>query len=230
MAAYRENIARMVDITLEASLVADAVRELMASRAEWEGTSKELLAALTTSVVEQVVKSKGWPLTPRKLSGRLRRDAAGLRRIGIEVVFGGEVRKRRTIRITTSLENTCKQPAPPSPPSLPHNMNDMGVTVACPQVAPTAASTVTPNLLKTSDGDRGDGGDGRLQSSTHPGDRYAASDCLCHHCGYPSPPADPLRPGDWPGRPDGIWLHSRCEEPWLDSEGQHVTDDKRISG
>jgi hypothetical protein len=193
MAAYRENIARMVDITLEASLVADAVRELMASRAEWEGTSKELLAALTTSVGEQVVKSKGWPLTPRKLSGRLRRDAAGLRRIGIEVVFGGEGRKRRAIRITTSLENTCKQPAPPSPPSLPHNMNDMGVTVACPQVAPTAASTVTPNLLKTSDGDRGDGGDGRLQSSTHPGDRYAASDCLCDHCG--TRPRLPTRSG-----------------------------------
>ena len=23
---------------------------------------------------------------------------------------------------------------------------------------------------------------------------------------------------DWTGRPDGIWLHSRCEEPWFDKE------------
>ena len=23
----------------------------------------------------------------------------------------------------------------------------------------------------------------------------------------------------WPGRPDGIWLHSRCEAPWYDSGG-----------
>ena len=90
-----------------------------------------------------------------------------------------------------------------------------GKTLVRVHLAPTAASTVTPNLLKTNDGDRGDGGDGRLQSSTHPSDRYAAYDSLCDHCGYPSAPADPLRTWDWPGRPDGIWLHSRCEEPWL---------------
>jgi putative DNA primase/helicase len=25
-----------------------------------------------------------------------------------------------------------------------------------------------------------------------------------------------MNPYDWPGRPDGIWLHPRCEEPWSD--------------
>jgi hypothetical protein len=23
---------------------------------------------------------------------------------------------------------------------------------------------------------------------------------------------------DWPGRPDGVWLHSQCETPWFNSE------------
>jgi hypothetical protein len=158
MAAYRENIARMVDITLEASPVAEAVREFMASRAEWEGTSKELLAALAAAVGEQVANSKAWTLTARKLSGRLRRDAAGLRRIGIEVVFGGEGRKRRAIRITRSIENTCKQPSQPSPTSPASDMTNLGVTVIDPQQTPT----VTPSQLKSNDGD---GGDGRAGNS-----------------------------------------------------------------
>jgi putative DNA primase/helicase len=28
-----------------------------------------------------------------------------------------------------------------------------------------------------------------------------------------------MNPYDWPGRPDGIWLHPRCEEPWSDCGG-----------
>jgi hypothetical protein len=36
----------------------------------------------------------------------------------------------------------------------------------------------------------------------------------CDHCGS----TGVTRPWDWPGRPDGIWLHSRCEEAWFDAE------------
>jgi hypothetical protein len=218
MAAYRENIARMVDITLEASSVAEAIREFMASRAEWEGTAKDLLAALAASVGQQVAQSKGWPSTPRNLSGRLRRDAAGLRRIGIQVVFGGEGRKRRTIRITRWVENARNEPSPPSPPSPAHNINDLAGMVADPRPAPTVTRTVTPKSLKTDDGDGGDGGDGCLHAFWgHTGDGYATHDRLCDHCGRPSAATDPLRPWGWAGRPDGIWLHSRCEELWFDS-------------
>lgn len=156
MAAYRENIARMTDITLEASLVAEAVRELMSSRAEWDGTSKELLAALAAAVGEQVANSKRWPTTPRKVSGQLRRDAAGLRHVGIEVVFGGEGRKRRAIRIRRSVENACKEPSLPPPPSPENITSELGVTVMDPQQIPT----VTPSQLKSNGGDGGGGGDG----------------------------------------------------------------------
>jgi hypothetical protein len=51
----------------------------------------------------------------------------------------------------------------------------------------------------------------------------------CDHCGGLGRPGDPLNPWPWHGQPGGIKLHSRCEGPWLDSEGQHVTDDKKIS-
>src|SRR5262245_34667724 len=39
---------------------------------------------------------------------------------------------------------------------------------------------------------------------------------LCDHCGTPGK----LSPWTWPGRPDGIVLHSSCEGGWFDSEGR----------
>jgi putative DNA primase/helicase len=39
----------------------------------------------------------------------------------------------------------------------------------------------------------------------------------CDHCGMMF---GEMNPWDWPGRPDGIWLHPRCEEAWFDSEGR----------
>jgi hypothetical protein len=41
----------------------------------------------------------------------------------------------------------------------------------------------------------------------------------CDHCGVLERSADPLKWWPWQGRPDGIWLHPRCEEGWHDSEG-----------
>jgi hypothetical protein len=42
---------------------------------------------------------------------------------------------------------------------------------------------------------------------------------LCDHCGGPATPANQLHPWDWPGRPDGIWLHRGCEAPWFETDG-----------
>jgi hypothetical protein len=39
----------------------------------------------------------------------------------------------------------------------------------------------------------------------------------CDHCGSA---IGTMNPWDWPGRPDGIWLHPRCEESWRHSNGQ----------
>jgi hypothetical protein len=48
-------------------------------------------------------KSKDWPSSPRGLSGRLRRVASVLRKVGIEIVFDRDQSTRtreRTIRIS----------------------------------------------------------------------------------------------------------------------------------
>jgi putative DNA primase/helicase len=64
--------------------------------------------------------------------------------------------------------------------------------------------------------------DQEIATPGDPNDPWADLDIIeplrrCDHCGQPATPADPLNPWDWPGRPDGLRLHGRCEEGWFDS-------------
>jgi hypothetical protein len=100
--AYCGNRNEVVEGVIDADTVASAVRTVMAERTEWTGTASDLLGALT-EVGERIAKSKTWPDSPRALSGRLRRAATFLRKVGIEVAFEREGRARtRVIRITAA--------------------------------------------------------------------------------------------------------------------------------
>lgn len=100
--AYCGNRDEAVEGVIDGDPIAAAVRAIMATRTEWTGTASELLGALAEVAGERVAKSKAWPDSPRGLSGRLRRAATFLRKIGIEMRFEKEGRaRRRTIRITT---------------------------------------------------------------------------------------------------------------------------------
>ena len=103
---------------IDADSVATAVRALMTARTKWTGIASDLLGALVAEAGERVAKSKTWPDSPRALSGRLRRAATILRKIGIEISFEREGRARtRTIEITTTLSEPEKVGAQPSAPS-----------------------------------------------------------------------------------------------------------------
>ena len=102
MQAYRENMATAVDVVIEASAVGDAVRHFMSGRVKWEGTASELLRLLTPLVPEALARERSWPKSARALSGKLRRAAPPLRKVGIDVTFLREGHDReRTIVITT---------------------------------------------------------------------------------------------------------------------------------
>ena len=88
MKAYRENLAASVELVLEASTVGTAVRQFMQTREEWGGTAQELLGLLTPLVGEQVSREREWPKRPNTLSGKLKRAAPALRKIGIHVLGG----------------------------------------------------------------------------------------------------------------------------------------------
>ena len=94
--AYCGNQENAVEAIIEADPVASAVRKLMASRPNWQGTASDLQDALSEIVGERVTKSKDWPGSPRGLSGRLRRVATYLRKIGINISLGGREGRART--------------------------------------------------------------------------------------------------------------------------------------
>jgi hypothetical protein len=118
--AYCSNRDEAVEGVIDADPIAAAVRAMIATRTVWTGKASDLLGALGEVVGERGVKSKNWPDSPRALSGRLRRAATFLRKIGIEIVFGREGRARtRTITITTHSApvNEGMRPSTPSTPS-----------------------------------------------------------------------------------------------------------------
>ena len=99
--AYNANILAAVESVLEASPVAVALRKLMENlvSTKWEGTATRLLEDLTCLVSERTAHSESWPGSGRALSGRLRRAASFLRRVGVAIAFkrdpGGQARRAR---------------------------------------------------------------------------------------------------------------------------------------
>ena len=89
-AAYLVNRDAVVDNVIDAEPVSSALRSLMERRTEWTGTATELLEVLSDEVGERVSKTKAWPTSSQALSGRVRRAAPLLRKVGIEIDFKKE--------------------------------------------------------------------------------------------------------------------------------------------
>jgi hypothetical protein len=117
--AYAGNRDEAVDSVIEGDPVGSAIRSLMDSRTEWTGTASDLLGALSKEVGERIAKAKTWPVTARAISGRLRRAATFLRKIGIDIEFNKEGRARtRIIRISCAADSAGAAPSRPSASSV----------------------------------------------------------------------------------------------------------------
>jgi hypothetical protein len=112
--AYTKNITDAHELVLDTAPVAHAVRTLVAS-SEWSGTVAELLSALAGHVDESTRRSRGWPATPKALSGVLRRLAPNLRAVGVGVTFLERTRRGRSVHL--GVIGVGEQPSLPSPPS-----------------------------------------------------------------------------------------------------------------
>ena len=100
IAAYSRNVDEAVEDVIEADPVASAVRQFAASRSAWTGTASALLRCLEQITEPSDRRGSGWPTTARALSGRLRRAATPLRKLGIEIAFERHGHARtRTIAI-----------------------------------------------------------------------------------------------------------------------------------
>ncbi|MBM4289755.1 MAG: hypothetical protein FJ135_16720 [Deltaproteobacteria bacterium] len=86
MKAYESNRQEAVEATLEADVVAVAVREFMEDKETWAGSASKLLEELSEIAGEKVTKGKIWPKAANSLSNRLTRAATFLRAVGIDVL------------------------------------------------------------------------------------------------------------------------------------------------
>jgi Protein of unknown function (DUF3631) len=176
---------------------------------------------------------KGKPLTDRGLAFRLREYGVKSKNLNV----GGEHRpKGYTIE---DLHHVWKYYLPPLPP-----YPDRSATSATSATEPNFQGSKVAEVAGTERSIADDGDPESADESTGvaevadvadvAGDRAddfpALPDFLrrtpngngyrpprCDHCGSS---VGVLSPWDWPGRPDGITLHSSCEAPWFDSEGR----------
>jgi hypothetical protein len=88
LAAYTGNRQEAVELSLEADVVAVAVRAFMTEQDTWSGKPSELYEALKEHVPEITRNSRAWPKAPNWLTNRLKRATTFLRVVGIEIEFG----------------------------------------------------------------------------------------------------------------------------------------------
>lgn len=82
------------EFVIEASSLANAVRDRVERDGDLEGTATQLLELLSAGVDEKILKRSDWPKGPQAFGTKLREIAPNLRRLGIEVQFGHHRRAR----------------------------------------------------------------------------------------------------------------------------------------
>jgi hypothetical protein len=229
MAAYVANLEEGVETVLEADQVATALRKYMETTAHFKGSASDLLQVLNDVVPETEQNAKDWPKRPHALGGILRRVATPLRKVGVEVIFNREG-KRRDRKITiTRPDKIRKTLSALSALSAAIDSNDIGRTQEEEDIVRTrggfvrrgaghtqadnkgdnaSAQIVRPNPLIKNEADRADKADNNLRTST-------GSPPVCAQCGL-DPPDGKERfcaIGD-----ETVWLHPQCERAYLKDE------------
>jgi hypothetical protein len=130
MKAYQGNLKEVIQQTLDADVIASAVRSYVKDHPEgFEGSPTDLLDIFDERAGEKVTRQKYWPKAPNVLTGRLKRAATSLRASGIEVNLTREGRDRkRTVRITHADGPTRQATEPSTRPSATHNDKDQSIS------------------------------------------------------------------------------------------------------
>ena len=102
-----------IEIGLEGSPVANAIRKFINGKKSWSGSLDDLLRELN-AVTEYPPKSFAWPTTQKSLANAIRRLQPSLRHVGIEIVNvrSKDSRKYRITQLAPSVEETPFYPNP----------------------------------------------------------------------------------------------------------------------
>lgn len=104
---------------IEASLIAKAVSDRIEVSGQVDGTATEILNLLSAGMDEQALKRPDWPKGAPALGTKLREVAPSLRRLGIEILFNRDGRRRtitiRKIEEPPPLPSLSSRPSPAAP-------------------------------------------------------------------------------------------------------------------
>jgi len=100
---YHSNRVETHNLALESSPLYEPVAQL--AREGFSGTVTEPYARLTCMMSESMRRSVRWPKAPNALGNALRRMAANLRAVGIEIQFSrADIRGRRMVSLVCASE------------------------------------------------------------------------------------------------------------------------------
>ncbi len=106
---YAANRQGVVEESVEADLVASAIRTLMEREAEWRGSATDLLSELEAFVPERAKKTRRWPQAANWLTRRLKQSATFLRLVGIDCQFShGQIEIRKVPKNTSDASDTSE--------------------------------------------------------------------------------------------------------------------------
>jgi hypothetical protein len=167
MRAFAGNRATMAADAIEADEVAALIGRLMSSVETWSGTATELAKQLANLADEKAVNQKGWPRNARSLSGRIKRLAPLLRRVGLDAVFVRQGRSGTRTIVLSRLD--CTGFASASSEHQESKKNGRQSTDApwdTTDAAPPLADATSPSFSgekarKSTAADDADAGDGR---------------------------------------------------------------------
>jgi len=182
--------------------------------------------------------TRGRPLTPRQLARLLKpffiipqtvhihgfKDAKGYSRIAFEEAWAaylpGQDASSRQFRPSDPSKR-------PNPDGLGTSCNFRSVQAAAPDGSKNSNLSNSHAGLdawtdrKAGNGVNGHSGQEIAPDPTDPGPipefPLRTAPRRCDYCGSM---LGAMNPWDWPGRPDGIWLHPRCEAGWMNSGGR----------
>jgi hypothetical protein len=121
MKAYEANRMNLIDIALEADIVATAIMELMKETAKWSGTASQLYQKLKNLVPDYERKTNVWPKGANVLSGRLIRSQTFLRKKGIEIERRKSGDRIITVWRVDGMEVKPVEPVPAPKPTQPRS-------------------------------------------------------------------------------------------------------------
>ncbi len=102
------------ELVIDASPLANSVRDRVEQHGGLEGTATQILDLLSADADEKVLRHPHWPKRAATLGTRLREVAPNFRRLGVEVDFA-----RNAGRRVITVRKVHEPPDLPSPPSLP---------------------------------------------------------------------------------------------------------------